>query len=35
MINPKDGEIMGYGNTEVFLTPEEDPQIQAAIKALN
>ena len=23
MINPKDGEIMGYGNTEVFLTPEE------------
>ena len=23
MIKPKEGEIMGYGNTEIFLSPEE------------
>ena len=23
MINAKEGEIMGYGNTEIFLSPEE------------
>lgn len=23
MMNPKEGETMGYGNTELFLTPEE------------